>query len=128
MGDLSLTFAGQVRGGKNNTLITRTGHRYPNPTFAKWRDLMVAAVQAQAGRKLPVFRKPLALEATILYTPEDRRRRDVPALLDAILHVLERAKVVEDDAQVKDVRWTQRPVDKVTAGVTLTLRPRQEEG
>ncbi|MFA5378127.1 MAG: hypothetical protein WC455_20410 [Dehalococcoidia bacterium] len=92
---LTIHLSGQVRGGKNNTIVTRTGHRFPRPEWAKWRDAMVLSVRSQ----LPVGHVPICrpCAVSVVYVPEDRRRRDVPAVLDSLWHVLERAGVVDDD-------------------------------
>ena len=111
---------GQVRGGKNNVLMTRTGHRYPNPVFAKWRDNAVIQVRSQMrGGVLAV-----PLKALVNYWREDNRRRDVPALLDGIWHVLERAGVVKDDTLISEVHWLPMGVDKTNPHVVIQLEPR----
>lgn len=92
---ISLTLPGQIRGGKNNMIVTRTGMRFPRPEWACWRDAMVAEVRAQ----LPPGWKPIGepCNAKLFYLAGDRRRRDMPAIVDAVFHVLEKAGVVADD-------------------------------
>jgi Holliday junction resolvase RusA-like endonuclease len=57
----------------------------------------------------------------VLYTPGDRRRRDVPGMLDAILHLLEKAEVVEDDAQIVDVSWHTEPMNSCHPGALVSV-------
>ena len=96
---IELDLTGQVKGGKNNISITRTGHRYPNPVWAKWRDERVNEVLSQfKGQMITV---PCC--AVVEYFAGDKKRRDVPAVIDSIWHVLEKAGVVEDDCLIKSV-------------------------
>lgn len=37
---LQIVISGQILGGKNHIMITRTGHRYPVASWAKWREMM----------------------------------------------------------------------------------------
>ena len=93
---MKIILKGQVRGGKNNMGITMTGRHYPNKKFATWRDDALLQVQAQIiGKELPIISVPCLVH--IDYYAGDKRRRDVPAILDAIWHVLEKAQVVKDD-------------------------------
>lgn len=97
---------GQIRGGKNHVMLTSSGHRYPNRIFAQWRNKAVLEVKQQFFER--TFDVPC--EVYVDYTPEDNRRRDVPALMDGVWHVLERAGVIKDDTLFKDVTWkTNKP-------------------
>jgi Holliday junction resolvase RusA-like endonuclease len=107
MAMLIIRLSEQIPSGKNHVRITRTGRRYPTARFAQWRASAYYQVRAQlikqpAWREWP-SRAPMVL--TVSYRPLDRRRRDVPGMLDALLHLLERAEVIQDDAQVKAVLW-----------------------
>jgi Holliday junction resolvase RusA-like endonuclease len=82
-------------GGKNNIRITRTGHRFPNKKWAVWRDEAVRGVREQLSRHFKTITEPVNVRVT--YVAGDRRRRDCPAILDAVWHVLEKAGVVADD-------------------------------
>jgi Holliday junction resolvase RusA-like endonuclease len=93
-----ITIKGQVRGGKNNMGITRTGRHYPKPKFKEWRDDAVSQVLTH---KINMITEPCTAE--ISYFAGDCRRRDVPAILDALFHVLERAGVVKDDCLIENV-------------------------
>jgi Holliday junction resolvase RusA-like endonuclease len=89
---------GQVRGGKNNMIVTRTGLHFPKPEWAKWRDAKVDEIKHQ----LPAGFKPYTVPVNMKfhYVAGDKRRRDMPAILDSIFHVLERAGVVKDDSLI----------------------------
>lgn len=120
-GMLKLSLVGQVRGGKNSVAVTRTGRRYPNKLFAAWRDAQVAVVRSQ----LPPGHEPIAWPCGVCieYTPEDRRWRDVPAVIDAIWHVLEAAGVVADDRWL-GARWVlfeQREPSRGGAGAIVRV-------
>jgi crossover junction endodeoxyribonuclease RusA len=93
-----LVISGQIRGGKNNMIVTRTGLHFPKPEWAKWRDEAVAQIK----RQLPPCFKPLdvRINMRLKYIAGDKRRRDMPAILDSIFHVLEKAGVVSDDTQL----------------------------
>ncbi len=106
---LHIVVSGQIMGGKNNICITRTGHRYPNAKWAKWRDLAVRSVQSQ----LPIDFKKICepVNISLDYYTRDKRRRDMPAIVDSIFHVLEKAGVVSDDTHLWVIRST-RSYDK----------------
>src|SRR3990167_9504104 len=40
-------FSGQIRGGKNNIQITRTGHRFPTRAWSKWLADTLPSIEAQ---------------------------------------------------------------------------------
>ena len=88
---------GQIRGGKNNMIVTRNGLHFPKPEWAKWRDEAVTQVRKQ----LPAFKQfTEPVNMRLDYFAGDRRRRDMPAILDSIFHVLEKAGVVSDDSLI----------------------------
>ena len=95
---LRFVITGQIRGGKNNMVVTRKGLHFPKPEWARWRDNAVALVQIQ----LPMNWKPIAEPVifSLVYFAGDKRRRDMPAILDSIFHVMEKAGVVADDTLV----------------------------
>jgi Holliday junction resolvase RusA-like endonuclease len=95
---------GQLPSGKNAVQITRTGRRYPGDRFKKWRQEMFLMMGSQ-NVPVPLLAKPLFME--VVYTPSDKRRRDVPGMVDAILHLLEKWGLVADDAWIKGLRWHQ---------------------
>jgi len=95
MKSLTITISGQIMGGKNNIIITRTGRRFPNRSFAKWRDAALQSVLYQLPSRFEAIDKPC--EVFLRYVAGDKRRRDMPAIIDSIFHVLEKAGVVTDD-------------------------------
>jgi len=92
---LKIVITGQIMGGKNNIIITRTGHRFPKPSWAKWRDDAVRQVKQCIPSGFTPFNTPVNVRLD--YIAGDKRRRDMPAIVDAIFHVLEKAGVVTDD-------------------------------
>ncbi len=118
MRPISITLTGQMQSGKNRVMITRTGQRYPPARFKKWRDDMLK----QIGPIDKPFSGPVAL--SVNYVPGDNIRRDVPGMLDAICHLLERSGVVADDAQIKYVFWDTHTVAPKKAWCGLFLEER----
>lgn len=118
---LVFVLAAQIPSGKNAVQITRTGKRYPNERFKAWRD----AALAQIGDARS-FEGPVAM--AVAYTPRDKIRRDVPGLLDALCHLIERAGIVHDDAQVKNVAWTTFPPEKNRASCWVKISSLRREG
>jgi len=115
---LVLRLKGQVRGGKNGMGVTRTGRHYAKPTFARWRDDAVRQIRCQ----LPSGWKPIDVPCNVRidYVAGDRRRRDMPAVLDAVWHVLEKAGVVADDTLLWAAQ-SSRSYDKAAPGCTITF-------
>jgi Holliday junction resolvase RusA-like endonuclease len=113
---LTYVLKGQCLSGKNHMQITRTGRHYPLPRWAVWRDAMLTQIHP------PTTPLTELLKISVVFTHADRRRRDVPGMLDALCHVLERAGVVKDDSQI--IQWevqTNLPPCKALAGVTIRL-------
>lgn len=94
----------QIPSGKNAVQTTRTGKRYPGKRFKAWRD----EAMGQLSYPVTEFTGPVSM--IVDYVPGDNIRRDVPGLLDALCHLIEKVGLVQDDAQVKSVRWTTLPV------------------
>lgn len=92
---LRFVITGQIMGGKNNIIITRTGHRFPKPSWARWRDDAVRQVKQFVPSGFTPIDSPV--NVSLKYFAGDKRRRDMPAIVDAIFHVLEKAGVVTDD-------------------------------
>ena len=115
---LVLRLKGQVRGGKNNMGRTKTGKSYPKKLFADWRAEAIRQIRAQ----LPSGWTPIAVPVNVRidYVAEDRRRRDFPAICDALWHALERAGVVSDDTLLWPAQ-SSRSYDKAAPGVTITF-------
>lgn len=115
---LILTITGQVMGGKNNMGITRTGRHYPKKPWAQWRDRVVAELRRQLPKGWQAISVPV--DVRLDYTAADRRRRDFPAICDAVWHCLEKAQVVTDDTLLWPVESSRR-YDKAKAGMVITL-------
>lgn len=94
---------GRCSSGKNAIQITRSGHRYPSKKFVEWRDGATAHVLKAKNQIRAVFPFAVPIKGTFSYFPIDRRRRDVPGMLDAIEHLLERCGIVKDDVLIEDV-------------------------
>lgn len=109
---------GKTPSGKNAVQITRTGRRYPNERFQKWKG--EALRQINRNWLNPLFTGPVT--ALIRYTPGDMIRRDIPGIQDALFHVLEAALVVADDAQVKDLTFKTLPVDREHPGISVYIQ------
>ena len=115
---LVLRLKGQVRGGKNNMGRTKTGKSFPKKSFADWRAEAIRQIRAQ----LPSGWTPITVPCNVRidYVAEDRRRRDFPAICDALWHALERAGVVTDDTLLWPAQ-SSRSYDKAAPGVTITF-------
>ena len=99
----------QLPSGKNAVRITRTGHRYPAKRFSDWKKDAIGQIDAQlprpeGGRPYFYFIDPVV--ATVAYYAGDKRRRDVPGMIDALWHIMECIQIVDDDAQIQDVIFT----------------------
>jgi len=80
--------------------------RYPDKRFEAWReavseDLLVQQEDAIWGT-LPIT-VPVHLKA--VYLPQDNRTRDLAGMLDALGHLCEYCKILEDDAQIVELSW-----------------------
>ena len=115
---MTITLQGQVRGGKNNMIVTRSGHRFPKKSWAVWRDAAVAEVRKQLPAGWAPIDFPVRVE--LAYVAGDRRRRDFPAICDAVWHVLEKAGVVADDTLLWPSAST-RDYSKESPGITVTI-------
>ena len=61
----------------------------------------------------------------IHYWPGDKRTRDVPGMVDALWHVLQKVGFVEDDSQFKHVEWIEEEVDRDNPRVLCKVRMRE---
>ena len=97
---------------------TKTGKSYPKKVFADWRAEAIRQIRAQ----LPSGWTPIAVPVNVRidYVAEDRRRRDFPAICDALWHALERAGVVKDDTLLWPAQ-SSRSYDKAAPGVTISF-------
>lgn len=95
---------GQIRSGKNHMQIGRDGRHYPLAAWGAWRDRLVWELLAQR-KGAAVITEPCRI--FVDYVAGDRRRRDVAGMLDALGHCFERAGIIEDDFQLREIgRWT----------------------
>ncbi len=116
------TFTGQIHGGKNNMRITRNGIHYPDPKFEKWRTAQIYSLLTQKKNyinQLPIISDKYHWK--FLYIPSDNRRRDVPAILDAVFHCLEKAGIVKDDCLIKNIYFKTNMPNKDNAGLLLVI-------
>ena len=127
---MTFTLAGQLPSGKNAVKITRKGHRYPNERFVMWREESIkqlnpqVSTYAREGACLPL-QSTITIECE--YTPGDRRTRDVPGMLDALLHLIVKAGLVVDDGQVWGVTWRREEMDRNKPGLTFTISTQEEQ-
>jgi len=111
---------GQVAAGKNNIQTTKSGRRYPNKSFERWAKSAYRQIQLQQ-RQRPRYALTINLHIAIDYWPGDRRTRDIPAIVDAVFHVLEKMEVVENDRQFKSCDFREHAVTKTDPRVRMTL-------
>lgn len=123
-----LVLRGQIRGGKNQMIVLRNGMHVPNASFRKWRDDAIGQVKAQVQSKEYasnlVYGKDMSkspIKATLWYWKGDLRRRDVPAIIDAIWHVLERSGIVADDCLIEDVDFKSMGLSRTEPKVEIRL-------
>ena len=121
---ITITIKSQVRGGKNNMLVLRNGMHIPSKKFKAWRDDAVNQVIDQIYRyetttgSFEMITEPCS--ANVSYVAGDRRRRDMPAIIDAVWHVLERAEIVKDDCLIENVNF-KKTYNKESPQITITL-------
>lgn len=112
---LIFVLKGQMKSGKNRVLITRTGHRYSPKEFQQWRADMLE----QIGLVEYALTGPVSLIAD--YVPGDLIKRDVDGMLSALFHVIVKAGILLDDAQVKNVQWYQWPLNREQPQCRVTI-------
>lgn len=115
------TINSQIRGGKNHIKIDpRSGRRYPEKKWAKWRDTIVDDL----GFYLKSLGwRPIDYTVSILieYYPGDKRVRDVPAILDVLFHCFERSGLVTDDKFFTDVYFKTCEMDRKNPRVEVDV-------
>ena len=114
---VKITLTGQIRGGKNNMIVLRNGMHIPKKEWKAWRDAMLTQVSGQF--KGPKIETPC--RAFVDYYAGDRKRRDVPAIMDSIWHVLERAGVVSDDFLICEIGGWSHTYDKANPRAIVRL-------
>lgn len=122
---IKVVFRGQVRSGKNSMQVDpRSGRHYAAPLFDRWRNEQVYRIRQQKGQPGILFPKIQVLAFKVDYWPSDRRRRDMPGVMDAVFHVLEAAQIVEDDVQLKHcLGWTEHSVEKILSRLEIEIQP-----
>ena len=125
---MTFKLLGQLPSGKNRIIVTRTGHRFPDPKsrFPKWRDEVMKQIIKQYNRNyIQTNNRPIAMTErcamVVDYVPGDARVRDVPGMLDALCHVLAKAGIVKDDGLIRDVEWHEFPMDREAPMATVTI-------
>jgi Holliday junction resolvase RusA-like endonuclease len=119
---IEFTIYGIPAGSKNNMGITRTGHHYPKKRFATWRDNVVRDLKLTMQESVDAcvyFDVPCLIR--VFYWAGDKRRRDVPAMLDGIFHCFERAGLVSDDSLIREVQWYHYGYDKKNPRMEIKL-------
>ena len=81
---------------------------------------MVSQICMELGIDRPAITGPVALIAD--YVPGDLIKRDVDGMLSAIFHVIVKAGLLLDDAQVKNVSWHQWPLDRENPKCRVTIK------
>jgi len=113
---MKIEILGQVRGGKNNMKVSKFGHHYPDKKFIEWKNMVMPQIKKQYQEK-PIDSSDY--EWRFIYTPQDKRRRDMTAILDAIFHVLEKCNVIKDDCLIKYVSYLESPRDKENPSIVI---------
>lgn len=116
---MTFTLYGQLPSGKNAVIVTRTGHRFPAKRFKLWREDALIQLRTQMCGQCFPLREQVALNC--LYTPGDKRIRDVPGMLDALCHLIVKAGLLMDDGQVRRVTWIENVMDRERAGVQFSV-------
>ncbi len=121
---MTFSITGQMTSGKNSVVVTRSGMRFPSKRFKLWREEVIkqlspqASAYVQEGACLPL-QSTITLECE--YTPGDRRTRDVPGMLDALLHVIVKAGLLVDDGLVWAVTWRRNEMDRENPGLKFHI-------
>ena len=110
---------GQCRRGKGGQQHMRTGQTYPTPAWAAWRDDIVFQLRRIHGHKPPIAD---LCKLYLVFTHGDKRQRNIAGMMDALMHCLERARVITCDENIvaADIQ-TNLPPCKALAGVLLKV-------
>lgn len=122
---LKFDIAGQVKSGKNNMNITRSGHRYPNPKWAEWRDNVVEALVVQTWPMKFAFPIVIPCAVFIFAYHGDLRRRDAPGMLDALFHCFEKAGIVKDDSLLAEAHWFPLGIDRLYPRASIIIETKE---
>lgn len=119
---VTLTLTGQMPSGKNAVNITRSGRHYPNQRFVVWREKAGWEVKIQL-RGQALFPPTARVLMECWYYPGDLRRRDVPGIEDALLHLFGKGQMqlVNDDSQITDQNFHTMELDRVNPRIKIQL-------
>ena len=101
---LTLKIEGQIPSGKNAIQLRaakmKDGRnfimKYPNKRFVAWRKEAVEQLTPQIPKDFKQIEEPV--DVVINYYSSDKRKRDVPGMIDALWHLLEKGlEIVKDD-------------------------------
>jgi len=97
--------------GKNNYGVTRTGIHYPKKNFVEFRQKFISQIQSNLlGKPIRTICEPCFLE--VRYSPNDKRKRDATAILDALFNILETIKIVSDDSLIKKIIYEELEISE----------------
>ncbi len=121
---------GQCTSGKNAVIVTRTGKRFPAQRFVLWRKDMLEQIAPQMEAFMARYPNLLPMDfpisVKIEYTAKDRIKRDVPGIVDALWHLLEKVGIVTDDTYLagynRQLHFSNKGVDKNNNGVIITIK------
>lgn len=114
--EYTFSLTGQMPSGKNSVVVRRDGKRFPSRRFSLWRDAALAEV---ARHKVPLRPIEGPCHVTVWYTRGDDRRRDVPGMMDALCHLMERADIVRDDSLLVSWEWVPIEGDEPSVWVKI---------
>lgn len=121
-----LKISGQIPSGKNSVIVTRSGLRFPSKRFVAWRKHALEEINKTKAKCEPIINFPVSV--VVQYIAADKRRRDMPGMIDALWHVLEKAEIVADDTFLggynQYVDWSHHGINKEEAGVIIKIGKR----
>ena len=106
--------------------------KFPDARFKAWRKDAWEQIRVQRGRWRTMEGPG---RATVTYTPGDLIARDVPGIMDAICHLLERcpccdsrearkvcpAPIVRDDKFLRDWTFHTMPLNRKAPGALISI-------
>lgn len=113
-----MVIKGQIVGGKNHILVTRTGARIPSSLFQAFEKDAVWQLKEQWKQNMI---EDKFLNWRFSYTPRDYHRRDVTAVLDSVFHCLEKAGIVADDSLIQNFNFKTLYPDKENPKMVITI-------
>ena len=95
--------------------------KFPTKRFKEWRADMVAQLQQQHTESARLWPLTGLLRLEVYYIPGDNVRRDMTGCADALFHLLEHIRLIVNDAQIKEVLWYEKPVQRGNMQFTFIL-------